>query len=133
MFLIDTDILIYSLKQHETVVAQFEAHAHEPKALSVVSYGELYVGALRSGRRAQNLAQVRRIAELFPVIEVSRAIMETFAGVKADLLGKGTPVDDFDLLIAATALVHGLRLVTNNERHFKRVRGLHVENWAKPA
>ena len=42
-------------------------------------------------------------------------------------------MDDFDLVIAATALVLNYTLVTNNERHFRSIPGLRLENWARPA
>ncbi len=86
---------------------------------------------MKSKRQVENLAKVRRVGELFPVIDVSRAIMETFAAVKAELETKGRRVDDFDLIIAATALVMGYRLVTNNERHFSSIPGLEIENWSQ--
>jgi tRNA(fMet)-specific endonuclease VapC len=71
------------------------------------------------------------VAELFPVVEVSRPIVETVGSIKADLERRGRVVDDFDLVIAATALTLNYRLVTNNERHFRGIPGLHVENWAR--
>ena len=131
MYLIDTDILVYSLKGDARVIANFVRTATEPKAISVISYGELFHGALRSARMTQNLARVRRLAEIYPVIEVSRGIMETFAQIKAPLQRSGRTLDDFDLLIAASAMALGYRLVTNNERHFRRVAGLRLENWAR--
>jgi predicted nucleic acid-binding protein len=51
--------------------------------------------------------------------------------LKADLRKNGTPVDDFDLLIGATALTLGYCVVTNNERHFSKIPGLDVVNWAR--
>lgn len=132
MYLIDTDIMIYALKGHVEVVRRFREHVAQPKALSVVTYGELVFGAMKSERPEENMARVRRIAELFPVIDVSRGIMETFASLKAPLVRSGSSIDDFDLVIAATALSLGYKLVTNNERHFRRIQGLDVENWAKP-
>jgi len=86
---------------------------------------------MKSSAPQANLAKVRRVAELFPVIEVSRAIMETFGSLKADLERRGRTVDDFDLVIASTALVLNYALVTNNERHFRYIPGLRVENWAR--
>lgn len=133
MFLIDTDILIYSLKGDERVNDGFRRYASSPKMVSVITYGELLYGAMKSRQREENLARVRRIAELFPVVELSRGITETYADIKTSLESRGSRLDDFDLLIASTALVLGLTLVTNNERHFRRVPGLQVDNWAKPA
>jgi tRNA(fMet)-specific endonuclease VapC len=131
-FLIDTDVIIYSIKNNsEAVRENFAKNANAQKAVSVITYGELLLGAHRSQQPTRNMAVVRRIAELFPLIDVSAHIIETFAEIKASLLSRGKPIDDMDLLIASTALVNNLTLVTNNERHFSVVPGLRIENWAK--
>lgn len=54
--------------------------------------------------------------------------METFDEIKAFLEKKGQIIDDLELLIASTALTHNLILETNNEKHFKRLEGLDIEN-----
>jgi len=66
----------------------------------------------------KNLATTHRIAEIFPIIDISKEIIETFTGLKAELQQKGHPVDDMDLLIAATAMTINLVLVSNNEKLF---------------
>lgn len=130
-FLIDTDIVIYSLKNNATVVENFRKFINLPKSLSVITYGELVFGARKSRNVEKNLATVRRIKELFPIIDISPAIVETFGELKAVLQTRGSPLDDMDLLIASTAMTHGLILVTNNEKHFSRVAGLELVNWSK--
>jgi len=55
---------------------------------------------------------------------------EIFGLLKSDLELSGNRLDDFDLIIAAIALSHNLTLVSNNEKHFKRIEGLKYENWA---
>ena len=132
MYLIDTDIVIYALKSDPNVVSHFQEKANCPKTISVITYGELYFGAMKSQSPQKNLIKVRRVTELFPIIEVSRSIAETFASLKANLLSRGKPLDDFDLLIAATALNMNYCLITNNERHFQRIDDLRIENWSKP-
>ena len=131
MFLIDTDILIYCLKGEKGVVEHFKEYATQPKAVSVISYGELFYGAMKSERRNENLAKVRRIAELFHIVPVSMGVMETFGSIKAEMQLKDKSVDDFDLVIASTALVMSSRLVTNNDRHFRHIPGLETVNWTK--
>ena len=74
---------------------------------------------------------MRRLQEIFPIIEATNAIIETFVAIKADIETSGKPLDDFDLVIAATAISLGYRLVTNNERHFRRVKELTIENWTR--
>ncbi len=130
MFLLDTDTIIYSLKGNARVISNLRAYAAAPKAISVITYGELYFGAMKSAQADENLARVRRIGEIFPVIDVTRAVMETFGSIKAKLQQRGKPLDDFDLIIAATALVLNYRLVTNNVDHYVRVPGLDIVNWS---
>ena len=132
MYLLDTDTIIYALKGNRNVTRNFEEKAAQPKALSAITYGELFFGAMKSAAPQVNLAKVRRVAEVFPVIDVSRAIMETFGSLKADLERRGSTVDDFDLVIASSALVFNCTVVTNNERHFRHIPGLRVENWTRP-
>jgi predicted nucleic acid-binding protein len=60
---------------------------------------------------------------------VDFSVAETFGMIKSHLEFQGTPLDDFDLVIAASALANNLILVTNNEKHFRRVEGLELDNW----
>ena len=130
VYLVDTDIIIFGLKANRLVVEHFHRHRTHPIMISVVTYGELVFGARKSAQVERNLATAHRVAEIYPMLPVTQSVIETFAGLKADLQSAGTPLDDMDLLIAATALSHNLTLVTNNEKHFSRVPGLAVENWA---
>lgn len=130
MFLLDADTIIYSLKGVPEVVENFRTHATSPKAISVISYGELIYGAEKSQFRDKNLAKIYRLREIFPVVEISCAIMDTFGSLKADLSRQGKIIDDFDLLIAATALSLGYCVVSNNEKHFCNITGLKLQNWA---
>jgi len=95
-----------------------------------VSYGELLYGARRSARPPENLSKVYRLAELYPVMDVSKAVMECFGEMKAGLNATGTSVDDFDLLIGCTALTLNYTVVTGNTKHFKKITGLHLDNWS---
>ena len=130
-YLIDTDILIYCLKGREIVQKRFIENEKIPKSISVVTYGELLYGAKKSTNSEKNLAVVYRIKELFPIIDVDKAVMETFSDLKVKMQKIGTVIDDMDLLIAATALTMNFILVTNNEKHFRKIAGLRLENWSK--
>ena len=130
-FLIDTDIIIYNTKGHQKVSDKFKENASLPKTISVITYGELLYGAKKSERVEKNLALIHRIGEIFPIIDVSRSIIETFSSLKSTLEQKGQIISDMDLLIASTALSLNYTLVTNNILHFQRVKGLKLENWAE--
>ena len=130
MFLLDTDTLIYFLKGNARVVDNFKAHRTFPKAFSVITYGELIYGCRKSQRAVENLARVRQLAESYPIIDVTRSVMECFGEMKALLTKSGKPLDDFDLLIGCTALTMNYAVVTNNKKHYQKIPGLKVVNWA---
>ena len=102
-YLIDTDILIYSLKGNETVIRNFQLKKNNPKSISVISYGELVHGAKKSKYVEKNLANVKRLIEIFPVINITPSVMDTFGELKANLEKSGNIIDDMDLLIGSTA------------------------------
>lgn len=58
------------------------------------------------------------------------AVSESFSDIKAALYKRGKPVEDFDIAIAAHAIAHSLRLVTNNTKHMKRIKGLTLDDWS---
>lgn len=131
MYLIDTDIVIYHLKGLPAVAENMTIHAQAPKFISVITYGELCFGAAKSIQKVKNLAVIKRLAALFPVIKLNTEIMDIFGELKAELQKKGLSIDDFDLLNAATAMYLNYTLVTNNESHYKSIPGLKLQNWAK--
>lgn len=131
MYLLDTDIIIYSLKGDKQVIKNFSLHRNDPKAISVITYGELVYGAQKSTKKIYNLAKVYSLKEIFPVIDLSPSVMDTFGELKASLEINGLTIDDFDLLIASTAISHGYALVTNNEKHFSKIPELDIENWKR--
>jgi tRNA(fMet)-specific endonuclease VapC len=130
MFLLDTDTLVFILRGQQKVLENFDAHLLHPRAMSIISYGELLYGALKSNRPVENSAKVRHLGNLIPVIEVSPPIIETYSALRVDLEKLGRRIDDFDLIIAATALCLSYTLVTNNERHFCNIQGLNLEKWS---
>jgi len=128
-YLIDTDIVIHSIKGHPTVQTRISERTAIPKAISIITYGELLYGAKRSAQSGKNTAIIYRLAEIFPIVGISRSIIESFADLKLSLERQGQKLDDMDLLIAATALTLNLTLVTNNIKHYQRIKGLNLENW----
>ncbi|TAL34045.1 MAG: type II toxin-antitoxin system VapC family toxin [Spirochaetes bacterium] len=130
-YLIDTNIIIYSIKGNSIVHDNFLKNEKIPKAISVITYGELLFGARKSRNVEKNSAIVYRIKELFPIIDIDKAVIETFSELKVNSHKTGSIIDDFDLLIASTALTTNSILVTNNEKHFARIKGLKIENWTK--
>jgi tRNA(fMet)-specific endonuclease VapC len=128
-YLIDTDIVINSIKGNTKVNQKISEYATIPKAISIITFGELLYGAKRSIQRDKNTSIVYRLAEIFPIVGITRSTIEAFTDVKMALDVRGERIEDFDLLIAATALSLNYTLVTNNTKHYKRIKGLLLENW----
>jgi tRNA(fMet)-specific endonuclease VapC len=130
-YLLDIDIIIYSLKGNTLIHDWMLRTQIIPKYISVISYGELIYGARKSKHPEKNIATALRIAELFPVIDIHKGIIEIFGELRAKLEASGSRIDDMDLLIASTAMYMDFSLVTNNKNHFNRIEDLVLENWGK--
>lgn len=128
-YLIDTDTIIFALRNDKSVLAKFEENKNIPISISMITYAELIFGAKRSQNEQKNMIKVNHIRKIFLVEELSEGVMEVFAGIKAEMFNKGIRIEDMDLLIAATAIYNELTLVTNNTKHFKNIPGLKLENW----
>lgn len=128
-FLIDTDTLIYRLKNVGNVNDNFVRNQNSVMQISLVTYGELVFGAERSANREKNMKTVHAIKAIFPILNIDMKTMTCFGRLKATLRKKGKNVDDLDLLIASTAIINNLTLVTHNTEHFECVPGLSMTDW----
>ncbi len=130
MYLLDTDTIIYSLKGNSAIAKNLEENLEDPMRISVITMMELYFGAYKSQAFEANIAKVRTIEQTFEILAADKEIADVFGAIKASLQKSGNPLDDFDLIISATALAHNLILVTNNMGHFGRIEGLKLTNWS---
>jgi tRNA(fMet)-specific endonuclease VapC len=134
-YLLDTNILIYLMKNNPPEIAQ-RLNALAPGvrvAMSFVSYAQLLKGAERSTRREQVLKQIKQITRIIPVLfALDESICQHYARHFSHLKERGTPIGGNDLWIACHALAQDATLVTNNVREFERIEGLRIENWVAP-
>ena len=131
MYLLDTDTVIYILKGHPTVEQNLQSHPHDPVKLCVITLMELYYGAYKSQKVTSNVAKIRTLENSMEILPVGQEVVEIFGMEKAKLEHRGTPLEDFDLVLGCCALAHNLTLVTNNLKHFKKIESLRVVNWAE--
>ncbi len=130
-FLLDTNICIYiRRKRPQQVLARFRKLRPGEAALSVITFGELLYAAEKSAQRPAALERLQELARVPPVLPLPETAAETYGTIRADLEFRGQMIGNNDLWIAAHAKAAELTLVTNNEREFRRVRGLKVQNWA---
>jgi tRNA(fMet)-specific endonuclease VapC len=131
-YLLDTNICIY-LRQNRTpeVTARFQRLRPGDAGVSVLTYGELAYGAERSRQRTQALESLARLVSLLPVLALPEDAGAAYGDIRAALESRGEMIGGNDLWIAAHAKAAGLVLVTNDEREFRRVPDLKVQNWTR--
>ena len=130
-FLLDTNICVYIRQRRPPeVLARFEKLKGGEAALSVITYGELLYGAAKSQHREVALARLTDLVSFLPVLGMPESAAHEYGQIRAALEARGEMIGGNDLWIAAHAKVAGLVLVTNNDREFKRVQGLKVQNWS---
>ena len=130
-YMLDTNMCIY-LRQNRPpeVTTRFRQMQHGDAVLSVITYGELLYGAERSQQRTRALESLARLVSLLPVLLLPDEAASAYGEIRTALEKRGEMIGGNDLWIAAHAKSAGLTLVTNNEREFKRVPGLKLQNWA---
>lgn len=132
-YLLDTNILIYLLKNRPESVAQRVSAlpAEASLNMSFFTYAELLKGAERSSRKAEVVRQLERLTRQVPVIyDGTPRLCEHYAVHFTRLKLAGTPIGANDLWIACHALALDATLVTHNTREFERIDGLVLEDWA---
>ena len=130
-YLLDTDTCIYALRHNERIIRRLLAAAREDVVVSVITEAELRTGAAKSSTASKTLHLVENFLAPITLIEFTSADAIAYASVRAKLERAGTPIGPLDTLIAAQAVARKLTLVSNNEREFRRVSGLSVENWSR--
>lgn len=102
--------------------------ADDGLAVSIISVGELYEGAFSVSDPKRLLPEFRQFLREYEILGLSDSTMEVFARERAALRRRGMLIPDMDLLIASTAITHGLTLMTRNARHFKRIPNLALDD-----
>jgi tRNA(fMet)-specific endonuclease VapC len=129
-YVVDTNIAIAMLAHRRQVTERLSGVPAGELALSVLVVAELLFGARRSARTVENVARVQALEARFPVLPVTRPIVERYGIGRAELAARGLAKGDFDLLIACTALELGATLVTNDAAlKDGSIEGLSVEDW----
>ena len=130
--LLDTDILSALLRPHPNAMTRAQDYIleHVQLNISIITRFEVLRGLKTRDARSQ-LRTFEDFCTKHNVLELSDEIVVRASDIYADLSRRGELIDDLDVLIAATALVYGMTIATNNERHFSRISGLRIDNWLK--
>lgn len=116
------------MKGRFNLVLKFDNTSAENCFISEITLAELKFGVEKSEKPEKNKKALDNFLTGVQILPIFHSL-DLYAREKARLQKAGTPIDDFDLLIAATAITHKLVMVTNNTNHFKRVTGIKLEDW----
>lgn len=130
--MLDTDIASYLLKGRAPgVEARLRGMRPGDLCISVMTRAEIQFGLQRLAPEHRLHIAVQQLFRMIRVLPWDAEAADWFARLRHQLDTIGQPIGLFDLMIAAHALATGATLVTNNERHFRRLRApLLVENWS---
>jgi tRNA(fMet)-specific endonuclease VapC len=130
--LLDTNVLseVTKKRPEPKVTRRLEATRREDLYTSVVCLMELRFGAVRHPRAGAIWKRIQSdVLSRISIISVLEPEALLAGEILADLERRGEPIGTEDVLIAATALRHGLTVATRNTKHLARVKGLKVESW----
>jgi tRNA(fMet)-specific endonuclease VapC len=127
-YLLDTCVCISMFRNEGRVRETLQKVGVQNCYISEITVAELYFGLAKANDKKRKLDDIREVQRLFRVIPAYSSYKE-YGEIRHSLEHTGQRVDQFDLLIGATALHHNMTLVTSNLRHFERMEGLKIENW----
>jgi len=131
-FMLDTNTCIELIRERdERVLRRMKRRSPDDICVSSVTLSELEYGVAKSANPKKNRLALAQFMTPLTVAPYDDAVAPAYGRVRTQLEKAGTPIGPLDTMIAAHALSLGLTIVTGNEREFRRVSGLKVQNWAK--
>jgi len=131
-YLLDTNICIYYIKGLYDLKSKFEEVGPENCFISEITLAELKFGVAKSKAKEKNQKALDNFLSGIQILPIFPAL-DIYASEKAHLQKSGKIIDDFDLLIGATAVSFDLTMVTNNTSHFNRLNDIKLEDWTNTA
>lgn len=113
------------------VLEYFDQIPYHQLYLSSITVAELEYGVRKSSYPDKNQSALQDFLTLFTILNFDREATRTYGIVRSELEKRGNIIGPLDMLIAAHAKSLGFTLVTNNEKEFRKVNGLKIENWTK--
>ena len=129
-YILDTTICIEYFKHRHGVAERMATISREELCVSEVTIAELLYGAVHSRSVERHLREVHELQRDIQVVSISEVIAD-YAEIRHALTSQGLSVEDFDILIGATARHYGLTVVTDNLKHFSPMPDVVVENWVQ--
>ncbi len=129
-YLLDTNICIYYFKGLFNLNKKFKEVDPANCFISEITLAELKYGVENSQRKEKNQKVLNNFLSTIQVLPIIHSL-DFYAKEKTRLRKSGKQIDDFDLLIGSTSVIHDLIMVTNNSKEFKRITDIKLEDWTK--
>lgn len=129
IYMLDTDTVSLLVRKNLPVIKNLTNHENDQICISTITYAELFFGLERKGSE-RLFNEVNAILGKISIIDFNCSQSELYGKIRFKLEKSGMPLGDMDMLIAAAALSTGAILVSHNVKHFKKIVGLKVEDWA---
>lgn len=130
-YLLDTSVCVELLRGRAPgVLARLRKLDVDAAGISSITLAELQYGVAKSSDPGRHEELLARFLAPLAVLPFDDAAAQAYGDVRAALERAGTPIGPLDTLIASHTLALKATLLTNNEREFRRVSGLRVENWS---
>ena len=130
-YLLDTNICIYIInKKLPSVVNHIRSKQPDEIAISTITVAELEYGVSRSQYPDQNRIALLEFLVPFIILDFDQNAAVHYGSIRLALESKGKPIEPIDLLLASQAVSRNMILVTKNEKEFRRIESLQIENWA---
>ncbi len=131
-YLIDTNICIYIInKRPAAVIKKFKQFELGEIGISTITVSELQYGVAKSTYRKKNEVRLEEFLAPLEILTYDQTAARVYGDIRFQLEKRGRPIGPLDLLIAAHAISQDLVLITNNDKEFKRIKKLQIENWTK--
>ena len=129
IYCLDTDILIEYFKGNEAIRRKVESlSGKDSLGLNWLTFYEFFKGIFVSGRLGEEKF-LQELNETCLILNPSYEAAKIGGEIYAVLRKEGRLINDADILVASIVKAHDAVLVTNNEDHFSRIKGLKIENW----
>lgn len=124
-YLLDTNIIVDHLRNKKILD---EYLVLDGVGISIITMAELFYGAYKSDNSPTMIQKLENVVKKLNIgiVDLNLQTISEFGKIKAELERKGERLEDFDLLIASTAIINELILITRNTRHFKRIKDLEI-------
>lgn len=126
-YLLDTNIISSYLRGDETLKEKISGNI-DLIATSIISYYEIISGLL-SINANKRINEFEVFCEIVEIVNLDKSSITASCQIYSDLKNSGNLIDDIDILIAGIAISHNFIFVTDNTKHFKRIKNLKIENW----